>query len=75
MKFDNIDWKIFAFKVGKQGFFNNGLKVSNDFDRHLWNSLKLNFSNFKFCMLRNPVESLGKKFPKKTFNFHSLKNC
>jgi len=33
MKFDNTDWKILAFKVGKESFFE---AISDDFDCHLW---------------------------------------
>jgi len=41
MKFDHTNWKIFVFKVGKEGFFEPWPAISNDFDCHLWNFFAL----------------------------------
>jgi len=35
MKFDHIDGKILAFKVGKTSFFGHCLAISDNFDGHL----------------------------------------
>jgi len=45
MKFDRIDWKILAIKVGKERGFEHWVAISNDFDRHLWNFFALQTLN------------------------------
>jgi len=35
MKFDHIEWKILAFKVGKKKS-EHWPAISDDFDHHLW---------------------------------------
>jgi len=40
MKFDHIDWKILAFKVGKLNF-EHWPTILDDFDHHLWKKFAL----------------------------------
>jgi len=53
MKFDCIDWKILAFKVGKESFFGCYLAISDDFDLNLWKKILLQTLNLKLFMLKN----------------------
>jgi len=48
MKFDHIDWKILAFKVGRDNSFERWTAILNDFDHHLWNFFALWTLNLKF---------------------------
>jgi len=53
MKFDRIDWKILAFKVGKKSLFEHWHTISDDFDHHLWNFFVLWIFNLKKIILKN----------------------
>jgi hypothetical protein len=53
MKFDRVDWKILAFKVEKESFFEHWSAISDDFDCHLWKFFSLQTLNLNFLMLKN----------------------
>jgi len=52
MKFDYTEWKILAFKVEKERFFERWVAISDDFDHHLWNFFALQTLNLNFLMLK-----------------------
>jgi len=68
MKFDYIDWKILAFKVGKKKrFFEHYPTISDDFDFHLWKHFALQALNLKFFC----IEKLSWKSRKKIEQKHA----
>jgi len=73
MKFDRIDWKILAFKLGKTIFLEHWHAISNDFNFHLWKFQHYWLWVKKKFVLKNWVESLGKTFPQKISWFSFFK--